>query len=388
MADEVSPFTIKELSGQKRTVVLVGRGLPYRPFSLSTKQRVVMTWNPGNPEATATVLGAQEAPTTIGGMWKDKYIDTTGESVLANVRQGDQAPPNPTSLTQSQPPITSNNEPVSTVRAAVALFDSICREGQLLEVTWFTEKRHGFLIQFDKRWENTHDAEWSCDFDWTGRGEPVGSVAFVAGTQPSAVFDALNAANQTLDDVNNGILGLNINFTTNITVFISGIQSNILDLQNSISNLVDKVLSPVRAIRGMIATISGIEEESKLMLSFLGSSTAESFSIPDGGSIDGLSQSERLSMELFRQELKAWAEFMKRTAVQQRVDLSIQIEGELAGEHIGKTGEDLRDVSRIFYNTPYEWRRIMLFNNLTTAELTAGQLVLVPKINPDDTEAT
>ena len=65
-----SSFSIMELSGDERWVTLIDRALPYRPLSLVTDQKVEVTWYPGNPHATASVLGAREAPTTIRGFWK------------------------------------------------------------------------------------------------------------------------------------------------------------------------------------------------------------------------------------------------------------------------------------------------------------------------------
>src|ERR1700690_3424684 len=123
-----SSFSIQELTGPDlRLVVLQGRGLPYRPFKLSTNQRVELEWLPGSPEATSTVLSSKEDPATLNGYWKDKFIGVSGQDDSAG---------------QGPPPILSQGVGIPPVIDASRLFDSLCRYGQLLEVTWLSTKRH------------------------------------------------------------------------------------------------------------------------------------------------------------------------------------------------------------------------------------------------------
>ena len=136
---EPSVFTIRETTGPGRVVRLTDRGLPYRPYTLETLQRMATTWYPGNPVATATIFGAAEGPTQIDGAWKDKYIEPSN----------------------ALRPILLDGEPPSDVREAVRFMDEITRAGQLLEVTWDETIRRGHLRRFAKRWLNRHDVEWS-----------------------------------------------------------------------------------------------------------------------------------------------------------------------------------------------------------------------------------
>jgi hypothetical protein len=87
-------FIIEELSGQRRKVILIGRGLPYRPLELTGVQRVTTTWLPGFAEATATVMGAKDEPTVINehridGPFDLKHDDSGRGCLSLDGRQGD-----------------------------------------------------------------------------------------------------------------------------------------------------------------------------------------------------------------------------------------------------------------------------------------------------------
>ena len=73
VASDGSSFSIRELTGDQRSVILTGRGMPYRPLGFKGKQGLTITWLPGNPIATATVLGPQEDPSDVNGYWKDNF---------------------------------------------------------------------------------------------------------------------------------------------------------------------------------------------------------------------------------------------------------------------------------------------------------------------------
>jgi len=67
-------FSIRELTGDKRTLDLRTRALPYRPLTFTGTMRAEFTAYPGNPVRTAQVLGASEEDTTVKGYWKDRFI--------------------------------------------------------------------------------------------------------------------------------------------------------------------------------------------------------------------------------------------------------------------------------------------------------------------------
>lgn len=362
MAGDTPPFVLRELSGDKRTVRLVGRALPHRPFELETTQRVEVEWLPGSPEGTATILGPTEKPTQITGEWKDKFLGQVGGDSI---------------------PMTLNNEGVILATDAVNLMDSLVRFGQLLEVTWLDTTRQGFLTSFRKRWSTAHDVEWTMEFSWINRGDKPGPTVFSVNRQ---LTDSLaNVQNQmdALDDI--GVpsgFGLSVSFLNGIQELQHNIEDLVNSIEDTIQNFTTQVLAPVRAARGVVATLSGIVEEANTMAAFVDQQVAGAFNSETP--IDEQSYSERLSAAVYQEALKEWAQEMRRRAIEEREAAQEQITTDVLTTYVARAGEDLRDVSRTFYNTPFEWRRIMVFNDLNTAELSAGQIVLVPKLNPQE----
>lgn len=135
-------------------VVLQGRSLPLDSITFEGTQRARAEYYPGNPEATIQAHGPTEMPTTLNGVWKDRYL-------------GDGA-----------------------ARQLHALFEDIRRRGPMLEVSWgdsvlaqddalaigdpFTRrgvlKRTKFTYPFPQR------CIWEMEFLWSGLAELVAGV--------------------------------------------------------------------------------------------------------------------------------------------------------------------------------------------------------------------
>ncbi len=158
----------------------------------------------------------------------------------------------------------------------------------------------------------------------------------------------------------------------------NGIGNLVLDMEDSLQNFTDKILSPVRAIRGLVATLQSLEDETGLMMEFLVSQPASAFSSTDPSE---QGYSEKQSLALYREELRAWAAELQRTAVESRTNLVAQISTTLLATYTARQGEDLRDVAQQFYGTPFEGRRLLIFNDFQSSLLEAGQLVLVPPLS-------
>ena len=58
--------------------------------------------------------------------------------------------------------------------------------------------------------------------------------------------------------------------------------------------------------------------------------------------------------------------------------------GDIRAQHIAREGEDLRDVSALYYGTPSHWRALMLYNGLPSSDLEVGQDVLIPRQTGSD----
>jgi nucleoid-associated protein YgaU len=358
---DTSPFVIRELTGEQREIQLTGRALPYRPFTLRGTQRVELTWLPGAPEATDTVLGGTEAPTTIRGYWKSKFLGQQGAGVA---------------------PFLLDNAPVLTTRNAIRIMDEIRQSGQKVEVQWLDVLRHGFLKEFEQSWNNSEDCEWTMDFEWSSRGIVTQPAVFITDVEIGGAFSVLQEQMAKLDEIGTPNFNLLDKFLATIQGFQQKIQEGIDNVEDTIINFTNKVLSTVRATRGIIATLRGIENEASLMVAFLSSSA--SGAINGARPVQDQGYSEVLSAQLYAEELRAWAYFMRGIAIQNRTQMQSQISTDVLATYIARAGEDLRDVSARFYSTPFEWRRIMVFNDLNSIELSSGQVVLVPKLNPND----
>lgn len=367
-----SSFIITELSGERREVTLSGRGLPYRPFSLRTGQRVELTWLPGSPVATSTVLGAREDPTTLRGMWKERFF-----------YGGDE-----------EPPFKVNNRQVSSVREAVDILEKICQQGQQVRVSWMSISRVGFLTDFEAIWHNIRDVEWVMDYQWVSRGQAPGPAALITSVEASDVGTTMRSAFDLLDDIDfPRIFGLATFYANALVGFVNGIQDLIYDLEDHIANVTRKVLSPIQAVRGLISILKSVKDEVAIMEDYLGFQVAGAMNgnrpVADPGfSTDADAPkaqtfADRMEAERYRREMLAWAREIKRIAEDNRIQLEDQTSGELLGTYVAKANEDLRSVSQAYYGTPFEWRRLMVFNDLPSDILTAGQLVLIPRISTD-----
>lgn len=365
-----SIFTITELGGDKRQLVLTGRALPYRPFELGTSQRLEQTWLPGVPEATVTVLGPKEDATTIQGYWKDRYLGATN-----NKDSGEDT----TIKTSTADPMTLDRTRLDTCRKARDAVDSIVRSGQLLEVTWLDEKRRGFIQKFDKKWHNEHDLEWSIEFMWISRGEPTAPTAFITESDTQTVLGKLKNVNEELRSIQLPQIPLDwLQYLSVLSELANKIDSDIASLEDAISRVTLGAFTAVNAIKGIIAITTGITEECKTMYAFLYNTASDAISTTPK---QDQTPEERIEAETWRREVMAQTRAVQSLAVQARESFLSSVQSDIAGKYVAREGDDLRDVSRVFYQTPFEWRRILIFNQLQSAELVAGQIVLVPRIS-------
>lgn len=357
--DTASVFSITQLTGQRRAVTLTTRALPYRPFGLKTKQRVELTWLPGNPVATATVLGPQEDPSAINGYWKDKYIGV-----------------DPTN-TATQPPMIADGIAVTSIRDAVALFDALVREGQLLQVTWDTEVRQGFLVEFDKNYHNVHDLEWSMNFNWISRGEPQ----VPAVTQSPDLSNLTSQLTADFDDLNLKFGSPGFPFALSpYNLFLGemgAIEAAVNTVQRAVSNLAALALAPAAAINSAISSCAGLVYLCDSLFNSLQAQTPGSlnYAVP----IASQDSATRLTTQLWVYDMLGLTSTLRYSAVDQMQVLLTLTANDVLAVYTARDSDDLRDVSRIYYGTPFDWIALLQFNALSTSRLSMGQVVLIPR---------
>ena len=140
---EAPAVTIEETTGQRRSVTLRGRALPYQGVAFGGTMRVATTWYPGNPVATMQVLGPELAATTMEGMWKDRFLP--GQVVLAGF---------------------ADLDGLETADAVVRAMEHLRDAGNELRVQWNNVVRRGVLTDFTPTWVRPQDVNWSATWTW------------------------------------------------------------------------------------------------------------------------------------------------------------------------------------------------------------------------------
>ena len=391
-----SAFTITELNGRERQVRLVERGLPYRPFDLGTTQRVSLTWYPGSPEATSTLTGRSLQPTQLHGTWKDKYISSTpdpqSDQALALSASGGLGGGDFSIRQNELAPITLNGTQVSNVRDAIELFEKICEEGALLEVTWDEQTRHGHLEKINASWQNRHDVGWSMSFVWINKGEATVPGVFISETSLSDTSGRFESLNAELTQE-----ALPIPFSPEPDFFqalqdgLAAIESQVEDSLNTVSALIELTSSPFDAVRRMVAITTSLMGECDILLNLMASQTAAAFDfsyfsdvVTAGANISMPSFGSVLVQQDYARRVAGKTKGLRAEAIRRRASLTKQINNQLLGIVTTRAGQDLRDISNQFYGTPFEWRRLLMFNELNTPALVAGQVLLIPQVTGPD----
>lgn len=394
---EVPALVIRETSGRRRTVALSQRGLPIGPIKFEGEQRVKVTNAPGNPEGWGNVMGPTEGETEISGFWKDKFIGNTSEGRRACIEMT-QATNGSASLGTTSGILGSQ---ITSCVDAVNVFDSIRREGQLLEVTWGYVIRRGYLKKFTQTWHNVHDCEWTASFAWIAQsrannsplyGPPAGQLE--AG---SALREALRAFSRILD-VPNQVIGpvmedfrntLNRvdQFSRTFDDAVSGFADNIsiADIGSTIQSTFGSVAMSGQHVMD-VARDNGWQllftEPQRLLpfSAFVRSPTGEAASDrAAAAALESIDPEKVLQMQLYARETISDATKLRNESVIRQRAL---MDGPslVLGTYRAREGEDLRDVSLRYYGTPTQWRALLTYNGLTDTELYAGQLVAIPNI--------
>jgi hypothetical protein len=224
---------IQQLEGARPiTVLLRGRAMPYQGVAWEGEQHSKLTWYPGNPVATQQVLGPREAPTTMSGMWKDRFIRG------AVVKNGDAAA-------------------VTTAMQAVQLFDQLWRSGKRVRVQWAQFVRVGIIKRFVPTADRAQDIAWELEFEWSSRDD---EVAPRAATQESA------PAGSNLLRLLNDLEDVFVAAPAMAAAFTAQIVSTIRDVRDRVATVIDS-LRTIETLVNLPAAVVGALKNSVLALS-------------------------------------------------------------------------------------------------------------------------
>jgi hypothetical protein len=356
---------ISEQTGDQRTLTLRGRGLPYRPYSLSGSQRNSDEWYNGNPVGVLQVYGSKEEPSTMTGWWKDVFIGegaSNGHQPYAEVES-------PTEVST-----------LLTAAAIVDLVDDMRVKGQLLQVSWFNQVRYGIIEKFTHKWHTTHDIEYDIEFKWIGRDQA--DIKTVPFTNPTAANDLADAPNQIgtyTDQLDPAATSFSTAFgpsAQDIVIEIDAqtavVQSLSDDLANAVVQIAQSTTTTSDAQRRVSGVLDGIKIESMALRDMFGD-------VADGDRLNlGGTFADVLADRSTMRQQAAIADQAATLAAAQQKKIIANVQSQVVAVFQARQNDDLRRVSTVFTGTPDNWQTIMLYNELDDDKLSSGQIVFVP----------
>ena len=394
MAAYDSEIVIVELTGRKRSVVLRGGGLPFQGAQYGGAQRLVTTFYPGNVEATQSVLGPIETPSSWQGMWRTTMLSRTPAKVDIN---GD-----------------GNIVDVSRADVLRDCLEQIFREGQLLRVTWHNKigdrpesviTRHGRAADWKFPHDRADDIGWDITFDWVSRGVAQQKVARLRGESSQPDLEALGlvteqlardftdmhyaydvkapkAAQFTLDSLMNLVnapLDVVKGFAQTCTL-ISNRIGKIGDLINAVRNLPTQLLGQLLSIANTaVSTANNFVDKmsQKSPEAMVTSNRASQLAMAVSYYGDAMTQAD-----LMRSKGLALRALVENAAEAQSTILAVYIAKGII-EQGGKNGELLSAISMRFYNSADLTASIAKANRLPLNQqfILRGTVLIIPTLS-------
>lgn len=398
------PFIIAEQTGNRRLIQLRGRSLPYRPVAWGERQRVNFNWFPGNPVASAQVIGVEFKPTTITGKWKDIFLfdDVNAATILNFPPLSPAAIPTP-GVAAGSPPIggTIDSAAASTLTAGPQggqtfessqsipgleqrarrartlrdCFREVGKAGQIVRVEWGSVVRFGFLTEWDFPHDREEDIEFTLRFEWLGE-KPAQDPIFV---KPKLdLLGILARLLALLDEILNTflkLLALINDKLLQITQFIRQLQSFVDDFGSLLQGLISFALAPLDIIENMRGLLTQVRLTSLDLMRTV--SNIHSATGGLGPAALGLTVfTETLAL---MKETRNTAANLAQGSVETLDELSRIDLSDLLAVFTAPAGITLRDVSNRFYGTPDGWRVIQRRNGLFGSTVPRGTVLQIPQ---------
>jgi hypothetical protein len=374
---EASTFSLIEEGGV--TLELRERALPYRPLTISGKQRAEFTWYPGNPEATVQMLGPEEGVISLRGYWKDRFIQGTGAAQLYNSGEF---------LLGQLPGYLAASRNVGTVADLVQAVDDMRRMGRRITLSWAGLQRVGHITSFTQHWNNVHDCEWEMDFSVLSQNESVVPTAQqnspnLADQAVQALQDAQNVADNLLEQTtvlaNASLTWTNL-FATASTQFDNLTSTAASAIYNATSSVASYEQAPFDAARRIAASASGlVVSASQTLGTVVDRALSDYVEFGAWGTQDDAPMGIQIAGNSVQRSFNNAVQSVRYNNALTRYSLEQQLQQELLASFVAAQNMDLRDVSTRYYGTPDNWQQLMQFNGFASSKLNAGDLVWVPK---------
>ncbi len=343
-----TPFSIEVLEGSSTGLIipLTGRSAPYGAgaegsISFGTKQRTKLVWNQGNPNATHLIFGPTLDPTTINGIWKERFL---GEDV-----------------------------PIDLVET----FESLASRGLQVRVTWQTIERIGIITSFVWMPGNPTggltDISWSTTFEWSRSGGFNRLFVPTVGSTQRPFRDGLSGLANSFGRFRSLVNG----FIFDIGSFAGNVRATANNTANQLRQLVDSGQAIADFVTDAAARLGASDDSGDADLLEQGSMSADSMidNVEDILVVSGDTSPLRaidtddvqsvINLAVQQASLSDQAYELIETAYQ----VELELEGDLAPdfdiEIPAVPGEDLRRVARTFYGSADDWVRIAKANGIT-----------------------
>jgi hypothetical protein len=342
-------LTIRELSGSMREVELRDRALPHRPVAWPGELSHVQKWYPGNPVATIQVLGPRCLDTSMGGVWKTRYIGQMVHLVGFDdlVSEGDDV----------------------TAELLVQVFHRLLRAGNPLEVAWGPEVRRGILSKFEPNYERVEDVEWSVTFVWNQLGE-LTAPRVAAASSPQRDLDA---ALSELEDALARMPAIILPNLTGAIIFAEqAMRDGALALSAGLGAIYGVPEVTLAEFGGIASAAEMVATASRSALALaLDSSPEDVFATDDVTSA--------LAAETWRRDFGAAARHLGALAIKAREAVRARVVDDyLAIETIGP-GQTLRSLALRYYGSADSWPLIADANGLVGSDAPVGTRVVIPR---------
>lgn len=337
---------IQELTGSRRSVELGGRALPERPVPAGGKLRFKKTWYSGNNVATLQVLGSEDSPTHIRGVWNDRFL-------------ADQV-------------VTSGFETPELARDVVNIFETMQRSGNTIRFQWGDVVRMGIIAEFVPNWLREQDVEWSMMFEWFGRDDQEVPRATLDEAPNSA--ELRTRQNQADDQLAFQPKAVRTDYADLVRAQVAGVRGRVGAIFDRVRAAQSVVAVPLTAVRGVLADAEGLRNQANEL-------AVELIEAPIEVASTFESLIDRLEVEVWR---RGQGRRVLRTGAEgQRVARDLRRltrPAPLAVVTIRGGNDSLRRLALEHYGTADEWRRIADVNDLPDSVVAAGTLIVIPPL--------
>lgn len=356
--------TVLEGPAAGATIPLTGRALPYRGgaggnVSFGWVQRSKLTWYPGSRVADQQIIGPVILPTTINGVWKERYL---GE-----------------------------DQPIELAE----LFEELSQQGAQVRVEWQTIERQGIVKQVS--WVpgdptgGLTDIRWEIVFEWNSDPSQARPPARL-GSGGLAIRDSLTNAAAAIGTLST----LVSNFIDANRAFVGTVKSSFQRFERGLTDLIDEYRQPLQAL-SEAASQSGVQPSLYARIAEGASTGAASAQLTSGAiaeSTAGIFPGAVLTDDTLESRMALFisqADILDQSysTAEEQFEARQQLEQIIRPDEYAViaavAGSDLREYAVRYYGNSDLWPRIAKLNGLETSVIPADLEELVIPLSLPDT---